>query len=82
MRELDVVSPVLQSEMYRFILTLSWFVLSPFVSQYMFLFRYTFYISNNRWHRLSGSQFHCEFPNLGYLTLRIYWFHLNNFDMF
>ena len=79
---LHVESPVLQSEMCWFILTLNPFVLSPFFPQYMFIFRYTFYISNNRWHWLGGSQFLCEFPKLDHLTLWIYCFHLNNFDIF
>ena len=78
---LHVESPVLQSEMCWFTLTLDLFVLSPFVFL-MFLFRYTFYISNNRWHWLSGSQFLWEFPKLYHLALWIYWFHLNNFEIF
>ena len=75
---IHVDTPVIQSEMCWFILSLNSFVLSPIVSQYMFLFRYKFYISNNMWH----FQFLCEFPKLDHYTLWIYWSHLNNFDKF
>ena len=50
---LCVETPVLQSEMCWFVLTLNNFLLFLLFSQYMFLFRYKFYISDNIWHRLS-----------------------------
>ena len=47
-----------------------------------FFFVAKFYISNNIWHWLSGSQFLCKFTRLDHSKLWIYWFHLNNLDIF
>ena len=81
-RKLHVVIPVLQSEMCWSILTLNPLYYLILFFQYMFLFCYTFYISNNIWHWLSGSQFPCKSRKPDHLTLYIYWFNLNNFDIF
>ena len=81
--DIHVEFPVLQSEMCWFILTLNTFALSSIAFPiHDFFFRYKFYISNNIWHWLSGSQFLCKFPKHDHLTLWTYWFHLNNFDIF
>ena len=79
-RNLHVESLVLQSKMCWFILILNPFVLFQFVLPIYIFF--SLHISNNRWHWLSGSQFLCEFLKLVHLTLWIYQFHLNNFDIF
>ena len=87
--ELTCLNSCLQLEMCWFILTLNCFVLTPIVFPiYMFLFRYTFYISDDIWHWLSGSQFLCRFIKFDHLTLKtnliklIFFNHVHGFLMF